>query len=217
MTMLKGTMLTLLGALAVSDCGGATTPDVFGDGGAAAATTATATTATATTATATTATATTATATATATTATATATATTATATAATATTATTSAGEASSNSAANGSSTSSMSAAASSPAASCAWPASLNNARTTCDAARALIACTYPSGAGCGCTTDGALECSGCGPSTGATCQDQCAASEYVASCGGVGPGAVPQPPANCRFASAVPAGIAYYCCPCQ
>ena len=82
------------------------------------------------------------------------------------------------------------------------------------CGAARALIDCEYPNGSGCGCMTDG-TSCPGCG--AGATCTDQCGANEYVVSCGGIGPTAPSaNPPAPCRFASAIPAGIAYYCCPC-
>jgi hypothetical protein len=98
-----------------------------------------------------------------------------------------------------------------------CSWPASLNDSRTTCSASRAQVSCTYPNGSGCGCTTSGAIECAGCGPNSGATCQDQCAATEYAVACGGVGPGPVPDPPSSCRFTGAVPAGIAYYCCPCE
>jgi hypothetical protein len=30
------------------------------------------------------------------------------------------------------------------------------------------------------------------------------------------VGPGPIPDPPPGCRPWGAVPAGIAYYCCPC-
>jgi Transposase len=82
------------------------------------------------------------------------------------------------------------------------------------CGAARAYIDCEYPNGAGCGCMTD-STTCSGCG--AGATCTDKCGANEYAVSCGGIGPSAPSaDPPAACRFAAAIPAGIEYYCCPC-
>ena len=82
------------------------------------------------------------------------------------------------------------------------------------CGAARALIGCEYPNGSGCSCMTDGTT-CPGCG--SGATCTDACGANEYVVSCGGIGPStSSANPPSACRFASAVPAGIAFYCCPC-
>lgn len=83
-----------------------------------------------------------------------------------------------------------------------------------SCGAGRALIDCEAPNGSGCGCMTDGTT-CPGCG--TGATCTNKCAADEYVVSCGGIGPTTSQfNPPAACHFAGAVPAGIAYYCCPC-
>lgn len=98
-----------------------------------------------------------------------------------------------------------------------CTWPSELDgdaSSRATCHAARALVTCTIPGGGtGTMCTTDGTLACEGTnlGP-----CSDKCNADEYVASCGGPGPGAVPDAPAGCRFSGAVPAGIAFYCCPC-
>jgi hypothetical protein len=102
-----------------------------------------------------------------------------------------------------------------------CSWPASLDDGGPGgCTAARALVSCTF-SGGGCGCTSDGPLECGGgCGSETGASCSDGCAANEYVVACGGIGPnagGANAEPPSACHFVSAVPAGIAYYCCPCE
>jgi len=52
--------------------------------------------------------------------------------------------------------------------------------------------------------------------PDNSSSCKDQCGQTEYAASCGGVGPGPVPNPPSGCRSAGAIPAGIAFYCCPC-
>jgi hypothetical protein len=47
--------------------------------------------------------------------------------------------------------------------------------------------------------------------------CKSNCGTDEYVAICGGVGPGPVPDPPPTCRFDSANPGGSATYCCPCE
>ncbi|MES1208112.1 MAG: hypothetical protein ABUS79_19430 [Pseudomonadota bacterium] len=102
-----------------------------------------------------------------------------------------------------------------------CRWPETLDGAdgRTACKPARALVACHDPAGDGCGCSTDGGATCD-CSAIVGAgpwTCTSSCASNQYVVACGGVGPGAVPDPPVGCKSAGAVPAGIAYYCCPCQ
>ena len=83
---------------------------------------------------------------------------------------------------------------------------------RAACQMSRAYVTCMNPDGSGSSCTTDGAITCEG---ATG-TCQGECAATEYVAACGGVGPGPVPDPPAGCHFVAAFPAGVAFYCCPC-
>jgi hypothetical protein len=93
----------------------------------------------------------------------------------------------------------------------------------TGCGFARAYLWCADPSGAGEGCPADDPTQTqckNNGGPSVGGgpwTCHDQCKATEYSLSCGGIGPYA-PQgnPPAACRFVGAVPAGIAFYCCPC-
>ncbi|HXJ20649.1 MAG TPA: hypothetical protein VMT03_10480 [Polyangia bacterium] len=100
--------------------------------------------------------------------------------------------------------------------ASECHWSSGLSDAdgRTACVPARALVQCTSPGGGGIGCTTDGQISCAGVGESA---CVSSCATNQYVVSCGGVGPGPVPDPPAGCTFESAVPAGIAYYCCPCE
>jgi hypothetical protein len=97
-----------------------------------------------------------------------------------------------------------------------CTWSPELDgdaSSRATCHAARALIACNLPGDVYESCETDGTPHCSDSG---NAPCNDLCGASEYVASCGGVGPGPIPNPPAGCRSMGANPAGIADYCCPC-
>jgi len=86
-------------------------------------------------------------------------------------------------------------------------------SSREACIGARALLSCQEPSGFGTGCLSDDRNLCAGL---AGSSCQNECAESEYVVQCGGVGPGNVPDPPSECKFASAIPAGIAYYCCPC-
>jgi hypothetical protein len=105
-----------------------------------------------------------------------------------------------------------------------CSWPPALNDAAPrACRAARAFVACSYPSGAGCECLSDGATSCPGCGPGSGATCHDNCAGNEYAVACGGVGPplpdagNSNAEPPSTCHLAGVVPAGIAFYCCPCE
>lgn len=105
--------------------------------------------------------------------------------------------------------------------ATQCRWPDALNGAdgRTACSPARALVSCHDPAGQGCSCETDGATTCDCSGLVGGGpwTCTSTCAANQYVVTCGGVGPGAVPDPPAGCTSAGGVPAGFGYYCCPCQ
>jgi len=102
-----------------------------------------------------------------------------------------------------------------------CRWPEALNGAdgRTACIPARVAVSCHDPAGEGCGCTTDGGTTCDCSGLVNGGpwTCTSTCAANQYTVSCGGVGPGPVPDPPAGCTSAGAVPAGIVQYCCPCQ
>jgi hypothetical protein len=95
--------------------------------------------------------------------------------------------------------------------------------ATSGCGATRAYLWCSDPSGAGEGCPADDPMQtqCTNSGgPSVSGgpwTCHDQCKATEYSLSCGGIGPYA-PQgnPPAVCRYVAAVPAGIVFYCCPC-
>jgi hypothetical protein len=105
----------------------------------------------------------------------------------------------------------------ATSSAGQCGHAAGLGDGKPgACGVGRALLDCEFPNGAGCGCVTNNAT-CDGC---AGSTCTDTCDANEYAVSCGGIGPGdpsiTYADPPAACRFASANPGGIAYYCCPC-
>jgi hypothetical protein len=105
-----------------------------------------------------------------------------------------------------------------------CNWPQDLGPPnsleRVTCEAARALVSCKTKHGEGQICLSDDPTHCSGPSPfpNETLTCEDFCQPNEYVAACGGVGPGPVPDPPANCRGAAfANPAGVAYYCCTCE
>ncbi len=102
----------------------------------------------------------------------------------------------------------------------SCNWPAALDpdesgSARAHCVAARTRLSCALPGGETASCTTNDPTGCEG-GTPPGAECHAECAQNEFSAQCGGVGPGPVPAPPAGCRSAGIIPAGIAFYCCPC-
>ena len=101
-----------------------------------------------------------------------------------------------------------------------CTWPAALNDAGPgACGVARALLYCSYPSGAGCSCLSDDPTTCPGCGPSTGATCTSKCAANEYATSCGGPPSSNVTYQglPASCHSVGGTPGGNLYGCCPCE
>jgi hypothetical protein len=78
-----------------------------------------------------------------------------------------------------------------------------------SCDTANGGLGC--PSADFIGCIDPSAVE------SPSMNCTSNCAVNEYVAICGGIGPGRVPEPPASCRFDSANPGGFAMYCCPCE
>ena len=89
------------------------------------------------------------------------------------------------------------------------------------CGAVRGYLSCTDPAGDGMECPTDDLKNCRDtAGPMVSGgpwTCHDQCQPMEYSLSCGGIGPSAPSgNPPSACRFAGAIPAGIAFYCCPC-
>ncbi len=97
-----------------------------------------------------------------------------------------------------------------------CTWPTVAG-----CDAVRGYLSCTDPAGGGMECPTDDLENCRnspGLMVSGGPwMCNDQCQPTEYSLLCGGVGPSAPSgNPPSACRFAGAVPGGIAIYCCPC-
>jgi hypothetical protein len=106
-----------------------------------------------------------------------------------------------------------------------CSWPAQFNDAAPrACHAGRVLVVCATPgAGAGClsFCVSEGPVQCSK--SNCPAPCQSQCADNEYGLICGGIGPpppdasAADEQPPSQCRFVSAVPAGIGWWCCPCE
>ena len=102
-----------------------------------------------------------------------------------------------------------------------CSWPAALlaldDTSREACRAARSAVTCRQEDGSGATCLLDAQGE--GCSQVTSdpEECESLCDPGEYVAACGGVGPGAVPEPPAGCRFAAALPAGVALHCCACE
>lgn len=103
----------------------------------------------------------------------------------------------------------------------SCHWPAAVDpdpsgSARDHCIAARTRLSCALPNGVVASCTTDDPARCPGADAPDPSTCHADCAQNEYSAQCGGIGPGAIPDPPAGCRLDGVTPAGIAFYCCAC-
>ena len=109
----------------------------------------------------------------------------------------------------------------ASGSAAACAWPEvlvpSTSTSRDACHAVRALLSCEQPGGATLSCVSDDRNACAD--PrvaSDSVACTNRCDDDEYVASCGGIGPGPIPEPPEGCHDMAANPGGIVHYCCPC-
>lgn len=101
---------------------------------------------------------------------------------------------------------------------AACSWSPTLDDAGPGgCKAERAFVQCSLPNGGGCDCLSNDPTQCPECGPTQGAACQNLCGAGEYGVSCGGIAVPRTQDPPAGCRFVSAVPGGFAFYCCPCQ
>jgi hypothetical protein len=101
-----------------------------------------------------------------------------------------------------------------------CSWPSSLNDAGPGgCTAALALVSCTNSAGDTCGCLSSSMESCAVGACSGYSGCRDQCGANEYAVACGSIGPSAQESanPPAGCTTKLATPAGIVYYCCPCQ
>jgi len=102
----------------------------------------------------------------------------------------------------------------------SCTWPAELvdvdESTREVCSAGRTLLSCEMIQGTHI-CVSDNPISCpessSLPGPSS---CTNLCEPDEYVATCGGVGPGAVPDPPEGCRTTFTNPGGVSQHCCPC-
>jgi hypothetical protein len=107
-------------------------------------------------------------------------------------------------------------------PASECHWPSDLaplgTQTRDTCIAARAYLSCSF-GGGGVLCPSNDAVSCADpVDPQFQVTtCTNTCGAHEYVAICGGIGPGAVPEPPAGCHAGSGNPGGSVMYCCPCE
>jgi hypothetical protein len=106
-----------------------------------------------------------------------------------------------------------------------CRWPAALDPtdgaATGQCRAARAFVTCQDGTGGGQGCLSNDPMRCPDLSaqPAVGLTCQNECAANEYGAACGSVGPSTAPfpTPPTGCRMVAPTPGGIAFYCCPCN
>lgn len=107
-------------------------------------------------------------------------------------------------------------------PEEQCSRPRSLGDGGDhQCRVARMYVVCTDPSGAGCGCLSDDAKRCPGCGSDTGFTCRSVCGTDEYAVACGGVpapgGTGMNPELPKGCRAPAVLPSGTTVSCCPCQ
>ena len=107
-------------------------------------------------------------------------------------------------------------------PLPACAWPASLvdeNAGRGACHAARALLSCVGSNQTFEDCLSNDPAACPGPASMPGVTftCHDVCAPHEYGVACGSIGPGPISDPPAGCHDPLATPAGIVFYCCPCQ
>jgi hypothetical protein len=104
-----------------------------------------------------------------------------------------------------------------------CTWPATLDDpdaGRGACRPARARLSCDSPnSGVHEVCVSEDPNHCSGDEnviPGATFICHDTCAANEYAAVCGAIGPGPIADPPAGCHDALASPGGTVFYCCPC-
>ncbi len=102
----------------------------------------------------------------------------------------------------------------------SCAWPEELGEAgepsRAVCSAGRVLLSCEM-GGVTFGCVSDNAVSCpDDSSVPAAASCTSLCEPDEYVAICGGVGPGAIPDPPEGCSTTFANPGGVSQHCCPC-
>jgi len=113
----------------------------------------------------------------------------------------------------------------AASAAGQCHWPESLNDAGPgACAVGYAYVDCRFPSGAGCLCISNDPTSCPGCGPGSGATCENRCASNEYAVSCGGPprllpdgGFASYQQAPDACVGIAGTPGGNLYSCCPCE
>ena len=105
--------------------------------------------------------------------------------------------------------------------AGECRWPSSLaalgTQTRDVCVATRAFLSCNAGGGGGVECASVDAVMCVDEPESNVVSCTNRCAADEYAAICGGVGPGPVPDPPDGCHSVFVSPAGSEAYCCPCQ
>jgi hypothetical protein len=101
-----------------------------------------------------------------------------------------------------------------------CSWPAALDPAPGApvgaCKAARHFLECSAGAGVHIGCLSNDATTCPAGAPAGASICQDQCNPGEYAVSCGAIGPGSWPAPPAACRTLPPNPGGITFACCPC-
>jgi hypothetical protein len=104
---------------------------------------------------------------------------------------------------------------------AACTWPASLDVRDAgvgACRPAHALLSCELGQLTEL-CLSDDSTKCPGDDVAPGATaaCHDLCGQQEFGVVCGAVGVGLTGDPPAGCHGAQDTPAGIVFYCCPCD
>ena len=98
-----------------------------------------------------------------------------------------------------------------------CNVPKNSNSAPVgSCLSAVRFVDCSFDSGAGLGCLSNGAITCTG---AEGAECVSKCAGNQYAVSCGGPTDGGVTYEavPANCKVVANTPGGKAYACCSCD
>jgi len=100
--------------------------------------------------------------------------------------------------------------------ASACELPSAQELEPAACRVAQRLMQCTTGGGA-MGICLDACPEEDGFTPER---CENQCAAGEYAAACGGVGPmapnNAPPSPACRKLFGPAPGGGMMFYCCPC-
>jgi hypothetical protein len=109
-----------------------------------------------------------------------------------------------------------------------CSWPANLDDGGAGWSVSRAWLKCAYGPDTEL-CSSDNLTTCPPSNAVAGGTataCVDQCATNEYAVGVGGppyllpdgaMGVRPSPDLPSTCHSVGALPAGVEYYCCPCE